>query len=59
MDFKVVDLQALEEFNICCMYGALSHAVIIMGGSIIHPGWDKSGWRMKIITLKDETRKQK
>ena len=25
-------------------------AVIIMGGSTIHPGWDRSGWRMAYLS---------
>ena len=24
--------------------------VIIMGGSIIHPNWDRSGWRMTYLS---------
>ena len=30
----------------CYMYSVPYYAVIIMGGSIIHHGWDRSGWRI-------------
>jgi hypothetical protein len=29
---------------------SLIHATIIMGGSTIHPTWDRSGWRMANIS---------
>ena len=35
-------------FVVCIV--PLIHTVIIMGGSAIHPSWDRSGWRMAYLS---------